>query len=163
MAACGAARTAAGLSQDQVAEKIAYSSLLVSIVEKCRRIPILDFAERCDAALGTGGNLARLQPLVAAKVFPSWFRPFAELEKSATSLRSWESSLVPGLLQVEGYARAVLRAAREADDDAVIDQATAARMERQAILHGDSPPFCWFVIDEAALRRPIGAPAVFAE
>jgi transcriptional regulator with XRE-family HTH domain len=158
-----AARATAALSQDQLAEKIAYSPSLISMIEKCRRIPTMDFAQRCDEALGTAGNLARLQPLVASELFPSWFRPFAELEKSAVSLRSWESSLVPGLLQVEGYARAVLRAAREADDQAAIDEATAARVERQAILGSDSPPFCWFVMDEAALHRPVGGPAVFAE
>lgn len=158
-----AARAAAGLSQDELAGKIAYSSSLIAMIEGLRRVPSLDFATRLDEALATSGSFARIQPLVAGEAYPSWFREFALLEKTATTLRSWESCLVPGLLQVEGYARAVLRAAREADDDAAIDEAVAARIERQAILDGDDAPMAWFVIDEAVIQRPVGGPGVMTE
>jgi len=157
-----AARAATGLSQDELASKIAYSSSLVAMIEGLRRVPSLDFARRVDEAFATSGSFARLQPLVAGEAYPSWFREFALLEKTATTLRSWESCLVPGLLQVEDYARSVLRAAREADDDAAIDEAVAARLERQAILDGDDAPMAWFVIDETVLRRPVGGPRVMA-
>jgi ribosome-binding protein aMBF1 (putative translation factor) len=66
------ARARAGLSQEQLADMIAYSSSLVAMVEGRRRVPSQDFCLRCDQALGTGGALARLRPLVAGQVHPSW-------------------------------------------------------------------------------------------
>jgi transcriptional regulator with XRE-family HTH domain len=157
------ARTATGLSQERLAEKIAYSSSLVAMVESCRRIPSLDFAQRCDEVLETGGVLVRLHPLVAGEAYPSWFRPFVELERTAVSLRSWELILVPGLLQTEDYARAVLHAARPTDADEQINESVTARMERQTILTRDDPPMLWVVLDEAVLRRPVGGRRVMGE
>jgi transcriptional regulator with XRE-family HTH domain len=156
------ARTRHGLSQEQLAEKIAYSGSLVGMVEAGRRMPSLDFAQRCDDALDTGGVLARLHPLVAGEAFPSWFRPFVELERSATSLRAWEPVLIPGLLQTDEYARAILRASRPRDTDVAIDQLVTARLARQEILTRDDPPDLWVIIDEATLRRPVGEPVVMA-
>ncbi|HUK69676.1 MAG TPA: helix-turn-helix transcriptional regulator [Streptosporangiaceae bacterium] len=154
------ARNAAGLTQEQLAVKIAYSTALVGAVETCRRVASRDFALRCDEVLGTGGVLGRLHRLVAGHAYPSWFRPFVELEAGATSLRSWEPLLVPGLLQIEHYATAVLRAARPADPDDRVQQDVGARMERQAVLASDEPPMLWTVLDESVLRRPIGGPQV---
>ena len=154
------ARSARGMSQEQLADKIAYSSSLVAMIESRRRVATLDFAERCDEALGTGGSLARLQPLVAGEAYPSWFRPFVEQERSARTLRTWEPLLVPGLLQTEDYARAVLRAARPADEEDEIDAAVSARMQRQSILDRDSPPMLWCVLDQAVFCRPIGGRSV---
>src|SRR5262249_128389 len=86
--------------------------------------------------------------------FPSWFRPFAQPEAEAPSLRTFQLVLVPGLLQTPEYARAVLstRGGAAADD---VDQAVTARLERQAILDRDDPPLLWVLIDEGALRRPV--------
>jgi transcriptional regulator with XRE-family HTH domain len=156
------ARTARGLTQDALADKIAYSPSLVAMIETGRRIPTLDVAQRCDQALETSGVLTRMHRLVAAEAYPSWFRPFVELEKAATSLRSWEPLLVPGLFQTEDYARAVLRAARPYDRDEDIDQLVTARIDRQRILQRDDPPKIWIVIDEGVLTRPVGAPGVMA-
>jgi transcriptional regulator with XRE-family HTH domain len=154
------ARASHGLSQDQLADKIAYSSSMVGMVESRRRIPSLDFAQRCDEAMHTGGSLGRLHPLVAGEAYPAWFRPFVELEKSATSLRTWESVVVPGLLQTEDYARAMLRGSRPRDNDARIDEMVTARIARQEILRRENPPDLWVVIDEGVLRRPVGEPGV---
>jgi transcriptional regulator with XRE-family HTH domain len=156
------ARTARGLTQDALADKIAYSPSLVAMIETGRRIPTLDVAQRCDQALETSGVLTRLHRLVAAEAYPSWFRPFVELEKAATSLRSWQPMIVDGLLQTAEYARAVLRAARPYDRDEAIDALVAARMDRQEILLRDDPPKIWVVLDEAVLTRPIGEPGVMA-
>jgi transcriptional regulator with XRE-family HTH domain len=150
------ARAASGLSQDQLADKIAYSSSLVAMVESRRRIPSLDFAQRCDEAMRTGGSLGRLHPLVAGEAYPSWFRPFVELEKTATSLQWWEPVLIPGLLQTQEYARAILRASRPRDTDARIDEMVTARLARQEILRRHNPPDLWVIIDEGVLRRPVG-------
>jgi transcriptional regulator with XRE-family HTH domain len=156
------ARARHGLSQDQLADKIAYSASLVGMVESCRGMPSLDFAQRCDEALATGGVLARLHPLVAGEAYPAWFRPFVELERVATSLRAWEPLLIPGLMQTEDYARAILRASRPRDADPAIDQLVTARLARQGILARDNPPDLWVIIDEGVLRRPVGEPGVMA-
>lgn len=154
------ARARRGLSQEQLAEKVAYSASLVGMVESCHRMPSLDFARRCDEALGTGGVLGRLHPLVAGEAYPAWFRPFVELERAATQLRSWQPMVVDGLLQTEEYARAILRASRPRDTDAAIDQLVTARIARQEVLTRDDPPDLWVIIDEGVLRRPVGEPGV---
>jgi transcriptional regulator with XRE-family HTH domain len=157
------ARTACGLTQEALGEKIAYSGSLIGMVETGRRAPTLDLAQRCDAALETGGVLTRMQKLVAAEAYPSWFRPWVEIERTATSLRTWEPLVVPGIFQTEDYARAILRAARPIDRDDSIDQLVSARMGRQAILERDDPPRLWVVLDETVLIRPVGTAAVMAE
>lgn len=154
------ARAARGLTQEALAEKIAYSPSLVGMIETGRRIPTLDLAQRCDDALETSGVLTRMHRLVATEAYPSWFRPWVELEKAAASLRSWQPMIVDGLLQTSDYARAVLRAARPYDRDEEIDQLVAARMQRQAILERDDPPRLWVVLDEAVLTRPVGTVSV---
>jgi hypothetical protein len=144
-------------------EVISYTGSLVGLVEVGRRTPSRDFAERCDAALGGDGTLTRLWPLAARGTFPSWFRAYVELEATATSIRKYQAQVVPGLLQTEGYARAVLRKGMPRDDDEVIEERVTARMSRQAILQGSRPPHLWAVIDEAVLRRPVGSPEIMRE
>src|ERR1700722_3041340 len=133
------------------------ASALVSLVEKGRRTPSLQFAEGCDRVLDTDGALTRLWPLVSRAYYPRWFRGFVELEATATAIRSLEPLLIPGLLQTPDYARAVLktRMSRSAPDD--LAPAVAARIARQHLLSHASPPLCWFILDEAVLRRPIGS------
>src|SRR5580693_8845652 len=75
------ARSAAGLTQDQLAERVGYSPSLVAHVETGSRAPSLDFARRGDEALGTGGLLARLQPFVRSEAYPAWFRDWVEVER----------------------------------------------------------------------------------
>lgn len=90
-----------------------------------------------------------------------WFRPWADLEQDATSLRWYEPLLVPGLLQTEGYARAILGTGGLVAPSEV-DQIVAGRLERQAVLCRDAPPQLVAVIDEVVLRRPVGDRAVMA-
>ncbi|MDT0449202.1 helix-turn-helix domain-containing protein [Streptomyces hesseae] len=93
-------------------------------------------------------------------VLPEWFSAFVSLEGEANLIRAYEPHYVPGLLQTEEYARAVLRAgmphAREAD----IERAVTVRRERQGLLTKDGAPLLWVVMDETVLRRPIGGPDV---
>jgi transcriptional regulator with XRE-family HTH domain len=150
-----AARARAGMSRDELAARINYSPSLVGMVESMRRVPRLDFAQRCDDALGTSGTFARLHEHLRIAPFPSWFRPFAQHEAEATSLRTFQLVLVPGLLQTGEYARVLLSTRVGATEDDV-DQAVTARLERQAILDRDDPPLLWVVLDEGGLHRSIG-------
>jgi transcriptional regulator with XRE-family HTH domain len=153
------ARNQSGLTQEELAAKITFSSALVAAVETGRRTPSRDFAERCDEALKTGGLLSRMQGRVAQAAAPHWMQEWTWVEQEAIMLRSWESALIPGLLQTQDYAQAILaRWPSLTDEEAA--QRTAARMNRQAILERDEPPAAFFVIDEGALRREVGGPDV---
>jgi transcriptional regulator with XRE-family HTH domain len=152
-----AARAKAGMSRDELAARINYSASLIGMIETGRRVPTLDFARRCDTVLGLPGTFERIQQHLRTAPFPSWFRPFAQHEAEATSLRWFEVALVPGLLQTADYARAVL-STRVGSSDDQIEQLVAARLDRQTILERDAPPLLWVVIDEAVIRRPVGGP-----
>jgi hypothetical protein len=76
--------------------------------------------------LGTGGTLARLWPLVSQEALPRWFRPFAEIEREATSIRTWEPLIVPGLLQTEDYARALITSWQPGDAAETVEQQAGA-------------------------------------
>jgi transcriptional regulator with XRE-family HTH domain len=149
------ARSRAGWSQEQLADKIGYSASLVAKIETCRGVPTLDFAKRCDEALEAGGALSRMHKFLGQAPFPSWFRPFVDYEAAAKSLKFFEHVLVPGLLQTQEYARAVL-GTRPNTTDEVVDQLVDARLERQAILAGDDPPLLWVTLDEGVLHRLVG-------
>jgi transcriptional regulator with XRE-family HTH domain len=92
-------------------------------------------------------------------VVPAWFEPILGLEQSASVIRTYQVQFVPGLLQTESYARAVMPLWNPGDSAAQIDRRVALRMHRQHILHRRNPPKLWAVIDETALRRPHGSPA----
>lgn len=129
-------RDAAGLTQEQLGERIQYSAQLVSAVENCTRTPNQDFTQRCDRALGTTGSLSRMWLMLAKEVHPKWFRSFVGLEAEATALREFEVRAVPGLLQTEAYARANLGASWPPRTPDELERAVSARLERQRIWTG---------------------------
>ncbi|MEV7796817.1 helix-turn-helix transcriptional regulator [Streptomyces sp. NPDC087512] len=89
-------------------------------------------------------------------VLPDWFSLYVSLEGAARLVRSYEPHFVPGLLQTEDYARAVLDAGTigNAGEDAV-ERHVALRMERQRLLERPDPPHLWVIMDETVLRRPV--------
>ncbi|WP_204033097.1 DUF5753 domain-containing protein [Micromonospora qiuiae] len=91
-----------------------------------------------------------------------WFRDWARIEQEATALRWFEPVYMPGLLQTEGYARAILTGAGLFGADE-IEQQVAARIDQQGVLTRDRPPLLSAVIDEHALRRRIGGAEVMRE
>ncbi|TNH29445.1 helix-turn-helix domain-containing protein [Micromonospora orduensis] len=93
-------------------------------------------------------------------VLPSWFQSYLGLEAAAALIRSYEVQFVPGLLQTREYARAVVLLGHGTAGSAEIDRRVSLRMQRQQLLHRDRPPQLWAVVDEAALRRPIGGAEV---
>jgi hypothetical protein len=93
-------------------------------------------------------------------VLPGWFQSYLGLEASAALIRTYEVQFVPGLLQTEDYARAVVLLGHGRAKAEEIDRRVALRMRRQEILQRPDPAQLWAVVDEAVLRRPIGSPAV---
>ncbi|MEU7995932.1 helix-turn-helix transcriptional regulator [Micromonospora sp. NPDC049060] len=96
-------------------------------------------------------------------VLPNWFQSYLGLEAAAALIRSYEVQFVPGLLQTREYARAVVLLGHGRAAPAEIERRVALRMQRQRLLHRENPPQLWAVVDEAALRRPIGGPRVMRE
>ncbi|GAB3841061.1 helix-turn-helix transcriptional regulator [Micromonospora andamanensis] len=93
-------------------------------------------------------------------VLPSWFQSYLGLEAAAALIRSYEVQFVPGLLQTPEYARAVVLLGHSTAGPDEIDRRVDLRMRRQELLSRPRPPRLWAVVDEAALRRPIGGPEV---
>src|SRR5258706_4575784 len=96
-------------------------------------------------------------------VVPSWFQSYLGLEAAASLIRTYEVQCVPGRLQTRDYARAVIRLGHHRARDEDVERRVDLRVARRTMLTGDRPPQFWAVVDEAALRRPIGGPAVLRE
>jgi transcriptional regulator with XRE-family HTH domain len=95
-----------------------------------------------------------------ADVLPTWFRTYVDLESVATLIRTYENQLVPGLLQTPDYIRAVIEGAHLDDTPEEVQSRIELRLERQTLLSRPDGPRLWAVVDEAALRRPVGGPQV---
>jgi transcriptional regulator with XRE-family HTH domain len=93
-------------------------------------------------------------------LLPLWFRAYIDLESAASLIRTFQGQLVPGLLQTEGYMRAVIVGAHLGDSAEEVERRVALRMGRQALLARTDGFRLWAVVDEAALRRPVGGPKV---
>jgi transcriptional regulator with XRE-family HTH domain len=159
-------RGQAGMTPEQLGTQIFMSGSLIRKVEAGTRTPAEDLAKACDDALGCGGALielhGQLRPLFRDRPYPGWFGKWPEVEAAAKTLRWFEPLVIPGLLQTEDYARAIL-STRIGDTEDEIDEMVAARMERQHILARDKPPTLWVIVDEGVLRRAVGGPEVMAE
>jgi transcriptional regulator with XRE-family HTH domain len=165
-------REKAGLSYEQVAHSLDVTHATVRRMEKAEvglKIPyvekLLGMYEISAEEISDFLALARQANRPGwwhryRDVLPDWFSAFVSLEGEASSIRAYEPHYVPGLLQTEDYARAVLRAGLPLAPDAGIERTVQLRMERQSLLTRPEPPLLWAVMDETVLRRPIGAPDV---
>src|ERR1700744_2064491 len=97
-----------------------------------------------------------------ADVLPAWFEPYLGLEQAASLIRGYEVAFIPGLLQTEDYARAGARLA-DGGAEAQAEQRASLGRARQPVLPRPDPAHLWVVIDEAALRRPIGGRMVMLD
>src|SRR5690348_5981377 len=140
-------REQAGLSREELGAQINYSASLIAMVETRGRAPTRKLALLCDKTFGTPGTFERHKKRLRDVPFSSGFRPFEPYEEVAVSLRLFEHTLIPGLLQTEDYARAVLSTHPGTTPDEM-DERLVARMARQAILDREDPPrpscgSCW--------------------
>jgi transcriptional regulator with XRE-family HTH domain len=94
-------------------------------------------------------------------LLPGWFQVYVGLEDAATLIRTYEVQFVPGLLQTEDYARAIMSVGQAEAADEEVERRVRLRADRQKLLtRPGGAPRLWAVIDEAALRRMIGGPDV---
>jgi DNA-binding XRE family transcriptional regulator len=167
-------RAERGWTQADLAAKIKYSESLIAQVETCRKAPtpelakVLDrlfktpgFREERPGSPGAPGTFGRLVIRLHKLPFKASFRSFVPYEAAAVALYTCEHSYVPGLLQTEDYARAVLMTQPGVTED-VVNDLLAGRMARQAILdrHDPPPPLLCALLDQSVLIREIGGPDV---
>ncbi|SCD40034.1 Helix-turn-helix domain-containing protein [Streptomyces sp. di188] len=153
-------RTSRGLTRAELGAKLSYGEDMVASVELGRRIPKPEFIERADAVLEAGGLLTVMKEEVARARYPAFFRDAAKLEAEAVELHVYANQAVPGLLQVEEYARVVFEMWRPLLDEETVSQRMAARLARQELFSRMPMPTISFVIEESTLRRPLGGSAV---
>ncbi len=142
-----------GYTAEALAERVGVDPKTVSRWLSENRIP--HGRHRVAAAEALGRDVADIWPDTSRRRDLIWFRPWQEIEREATSLRWFESLVLPGLLQTEAYARAVL-ASGGLIPQGDIDRHLTTRLTRQGVLRRDDPPQFTAVIDEAVLRRPVG-------
>jgi transcriptional regulator with XRE-family HTH domain len=170
-------RSTHGWTQADVAAKTSYSESLIAQVETCRKAPTPELARALDRVFatpgftedapgmpGTPGTFGRLVARLHNLPFPASFRSFAPHEAEATALYIFEHSMIPGLLQTEAYARAILETHPDVTED-VVSERLAGRLSRQAILERDDPPppVVCALIDQSALNREIGGPVAMRD
>ncbi|MEU6347708.1 helix-turn-helix transcriptional regulator [Streptomyces sp. NPDC047072] len=153
-----ALRENAGLSRTELGERVRFSKHTVTSVELGRRMPDESLVERAEEATGNTGALRRSAKLLTRGEagLAAWFRRWARLERIAVSLCTYECRLVPGLLQSEGYARAVFEGTIPVVTDEQLETLLSVRLERQRMLHErPTVPFS-FIVEEHVFRRRFG-------
>ncbi|MET7537501.1 helix-turn-helix transcriptional regulator [Streptomyces sp. NPDC005507] len=157
-----AQREAAGLTQQELAARAIMTRSHIAHIEAGRRLPSKEDAQRLDKALNTGDVLSSFLPAEDAAV-AEYFETALQLEQQATIIREFALSFIPGILQTERYARAVLGTSFPPVGQAERDRRLVTRLERAKILADPVAPVVWALLDEAVLRRQIGGPHVMAE
>jgi hypothetical protein len=146
------------MTQSELGDLVPCDKSVVSRVEAGLTAPDESFARACDAAFpNMNGWFIRFwkDSQTWGAAFPPSLREFAAYEAEAVALWTLEHSLVPGLLQTEDYARAVLERHPNVTAEQVTER-VAARLARQAVLDREDPPLFWVLLDENVLHREIG-------
>ncbi|WP_310724108.1 helix-turn-helix transcriptional regulator [Streptomyces sp. N2A] len=146
-------REAAGKSLAQLAEETNYDRTYLHRLETGERLSKLPVMEALDRVHGTGELLVRLWRLARLDAFKDKYRLFMQYEAKATVMQKY-ATVIPGLLQTEDFARLVLSLGPAEISPDELEEAVAARLGRQELLHRSPPPNVRIILDEAALRRP---------
>jgi transcriptional regulator with XRE-family HTH domain len=164
-------REQVGISPERVCEAIQVPASGIDGVERGRSgLRLRDVADLCAlygvtdhhqrATLLSMADLANMPEWWHAyrDVIPGWFEPYLGLEQAASLIRSYETVLIPGLLQTPAYARVLI--SHGTASGPLIERRVELRMQRQQLLHRPQPTRLWMLIDEAALRRVVGGRAL---
>ncbi|MGW0549270.1 helix-turn-helix domain-containing protein [Streptomyces altiplanensis] len=156
-------RERAGVTREALAEEASCSYEYVKSMEAGRRKPTLHLLQVADGLCGAGGLLIAAREFLVPEKFPARSQEYFQYEDEARSLWSYEPLLIPGLLQTEATARALLMAHRPPLDDETMEARIQGRLGRQRLLTRKPPVECSFVLYEAVLRCPLGGTAAYKE
>lgn len=166
-------REARGLTAEEVAAKLLVSQSKISRLENGRRsISQRDVRDLCEVyGVNDEALVEGLMAMARESRQRGWWHAFGDLpysvyiglEDEASSIRTYESLLVPGLLQTEAYARASVAGIQPDRDADAVERRVEVRMRRQERVTGESPVEFWAVLDEAALHRQVGNREVMRE
>lgn len=154
-------RLQAGVTREDLGKAANYEYETVKSMEQGRRRPTLRLLEVADEKCGARGMLIAAAEYLKPEKFPARTQEFMAAEEEAISIHSYEALLIPGLLQTEDYARALIGGHCPPLDDEAVDERVSARMQRQEKLLKRTTLFS-FVIYEAALHTLVGGPDVMA-
>ncbi|WP_299532518.1 helix-turn-helix transcriptional regulator [uncultured Streptomyces sp.] len=151
------------LSQTELARRARTSKTTVSRVENGvgpvpPTLPVL-----FDQIFRTDGHFKRLYEEAVASSFPALYRRRMALEKTAVAVWEWSPTIVPGLFQTGAYARALLRRGDPRAGEEEIGALVGARLARQDLLRGASPPVVRLIICESVLGRRVGTAEVMRD
>jgi len=164
-------REGTGLGVDDAARRLGWSRAKLVRFEIATAVPgAADTAALCDLYGAASDERALLIQLAGTAGQRGWWTAYGDVltgsfvadEALASRIRTWQPQLVPGLLQVEQYAWAVIAAGRAGDPEEV-QRRVMARMARRTLLSKPDAPELTAIIDEAAIRRQIGGPAVMRD
>lgn len=162
-------RDAAGVTIDQVAERLECSASKISRIETGQTGVTPRDVRDMLVVYGVDPDQAESLLQIAREArMKGWWQLYGDvltsayvgLEAAADQIRGYEAAVVPGLLQTEDYARAMIHAARPDINAVEIDKRVRVRVGRQSLLTQDDPIDLWVVLDEAVLRRPVGGRSV---
>ncbi|MBZ4321039.1 helix-turn-helix domain-containing protein [Streptomyces huiliensis] len=149
-----------GIEREELGKEAFCGYSLVSKIETGKRVPSPEFGEACDRLFpDSHGRFSRLAAFVLKCAFQPSFRKYVELEEIAATIRRYNCMLVPGLIQTEDYARALMATGRARNQEDLV----TARMARQRILLREHPPALWLILEEIVLRRAFGGREVMRE
>ncbi|MFG2791602.1 helix-turn-helix domain-containing protein [Streptomyces sp. NPDC048419] len=154
-------REAVGMRATEFGEAVGYGEDLVYKVEGGKRIPRLEYLDRADEVLGAGGLIAAMKEDVRKVRYPKRVRELAKLEAQAVEIGVYECSSINGLLQTPDHARAVISAAQPPYSPDDVERMVTARLARRSVFERDPAPSIHFVLEEAAVRRPLGGTMVW--
>jgi transcriptional regulator with XRE-family HTH domain len=164
-------REGAHLTIEQVAERLDLSPSTVSRMETAQvGVRPRDLRDLLDIYKVPDAQREELLQIARERRQQPWWQEYRDLpnvvlagfEADAASISQYSALLVPGLLQVEAYGRAVLAAIRVDARPVDIERRMELRLNRQALLTSESAPQYWVILDEAVVRRPVGGPAAMA-
>ena len=167
-------RETLGMTAEEVAGRLMVSQSKISRLENGRRsISQRDVRDLCDVYNVDDERIrAGLMEMAKESRQRGWWHEFNDipysvyigLEAEASSIRAYESSFVPGLLQTAEYAAAVVQGTQPDTDATAVGRRVEVRLKRQSRIYGENQlGSLWAVIDEAVLRREVGSRAVMAE
>ncbi|HEX6467804.1 MAG TPA: helix-turn-helix transcriptional regulator [Streptosporangiaceae bacterium] len=169
-------RAESGKNRDQVAHEATIASATIHRIETAAHAPspahilmlckVYGVSEERTEFLVTLARQSRLKGWWHrySGAIPSWFQVYVGIEEEASSIRIYQSEVVPGLVQTEAYARATYAAEPIVPPDDEIDRHVAVRLGRlKQLLEVGDPPEIWLVLSEAALRRRVGGAETMRE